>query len=326
MNRQTNRITPSLSQQEPLVARSHLMAVVRRVERGERLKGKLQKDSMFKGLQKSQRRNITSSLYSCQKPEGISQQYSIIRDNAERSNTEMNQLVHASHDACDKCTLKSSKARKEKEEVKCKCSGSTNDDVIESDGIKHDNDVTIRDTDVNKPIARKHYAQKHSFVAEKGFIKSSLRICSQTFTKIAFILAIVISILGGLRNIKLLERKSPIGTSPNLFPSEPRVVLCFRKASILSSLRESTATIISINEGLCSCINKRIFLNDNKHIVRCAKVLHNTIMCEERGYVCLGYATCELATFAKRTFLAGKRLVTYIFPFVDVWAFQVYYL
>ena len=39
-----------------------------------------------------------------------------------------------------------------------------------------------------------------------------------------------------------------------------------------------------------------------------------------------GYATCELATFAKRTFLAGKHLVTYIFPFVDFWAARVYYL
>ena len=46
-NRQTNRITPSLSQQAPLVSRSHLMAVVRKVERGERSKGKLLQDSLF---------------------------------------------------------------------------------------------------------------------------------------------------------------------------------------------------------------------------------------------------------------------------------------
>ena len=32
-----------------------------------------------------------------------------------------------------------------------------------------------------------------------------------------------------------------------------------------------------------------------------------------------------MQTFA-RTFLAGKRLVTYIFPFADFWAFRVYYL
>ena len=73
---------------------------------------KTRKDSMFKGLQKSQRKNITSSLYSRQKPEGISQQYSVIRDDAEHSNSEMNQLVHASQYANDKYTLKSSKARK----------------------------------------------------------------------------------------------------------------------------------------------------------------------------------------------------------------------
>ena len=55
------------------------------------------------------------------------------------------------------------------------------------------------------------------------------------------------------------------------------------------------------------------------------EVLHNTIIWEEGGYVYPGYATCELATFAKRTFLAGKRLVTYIFPLADFWASRVYY-
>ena len=170
---------------------------------------------MFKGLQKSQRKNITSSLYSRQKPEGINQQYSVIRDDAEHSNSEMNQLVHASQNANDKYTLKSSKARKGKEEVKFKHPGSTNDDDIECDVIKHDNDATIRDTDVNKLIARKRYApRKQSLVHSKGSLKSLLRVCRQTFTFIAFIYAIVISILGGLCNIKLPERKSPIGTSP----------------------------------------------------------------------------------------------------------------
>ena len=336
-NRQTNRVIPSLPSQAPPVSRAHLMSVVRKVERSERSKGKLQKGSVFKGLHENQGKNITSSLYSPQKPEGLSQQYSVIRDNVECSNSEMNQLDHASHYAYDKNTLKSSKARKEKEEVKFKNSGSTNDDDIECDVTEHDNDATIRDTDVNKPIARKRYTQKHSFVAIKGFVKSSLRICSQTFTKIAFILAIVISIFDGLRNIKLLERKSPIGTSPSLFSSEPRVALCFRDASILSSLRESTATIISISEGLCSCIHKGIFLDNNKQLIRCMRILQNAIIYEETfcslsgklklaaPYVYLGYATYELATFSKNV-SAGKRLVRYIFPFADFWAFRVDYL
>ena len=92
-NRQTNRVIPSLPSQAPLVSRAHLMSVVRKVQRSERSKGKLQKGSVFKGLHENHGKNITSSLYSRQKPEGISQQYSVIRDNVEHSNSEMNQLV-----------------------------------------------------------------------------------------------------------------------------------------------------------------------------------------------------------------------------------------
>ena len=118
---------------------------------------------------------MTSLLPSRQKSEGVSQQYSVIRDNAECSNSKMNHLVHASQYADDKYTLKPSKARKEKGEVKFKRPGSTNCDVIESDVIKVDSDVIIRDVEVNKPVARKRYAQKHSFVSKKGFLKSLLR-------------------------------------------------------------------------------------------------------------------------------------------------------
>ena len=39
-NKQTNRASPSLSQQAPLVAKAHLMTVVRKVELKERTKGK----------------------------------------------------------------------------------------------------------------------------------------------------------------------------------------------------------------------------------------------------------------------------------------------
>ena len=46
--------------------------------------------------------------------------------------------------------LKSSKARKGKEEVKFKHPGSTKDDDIECHLIEHNNDATIRDTDVNR--------------------------------------------------------------------------------------------------------------------------------------------------------------------------------
>ena len=54
-------------------------------------------------------------------------------------------------------------------------------------------------------------------------------------------------------------------------------------------------------------------MNNNEQLIRRMEVFNNTIIREERGYVYPGYATCELATFAKRTFLAGKRLVIYIY-------------
>ena len=335
-NRQTNRTTHSLSQQKPLVARSHLMAVVRRVERGERLKGKLQKESMFKGLHKSQGKHITSLLSSRQKPEGISQQYSVIRDDAEHSNSEMDQIVHASKYANDRYTLKSSKNRKGKEEVKFKPPGSTNDDDIECDVIEYDNDAIIRDTDVNKLIARKRYVpKKHSFVHIKEFLKSTLSMCSRTFTFIALILAIVISVVGGLFNIRLPERKSTIGTS-----SEP--LIRFRASSVLSILRESAAAIIHISEGLCSCMYKRTSLHNNKQLIRHMKILQNTIICEETFCTqnlvrsselakplittrSLGYSILSYVTLTQNV-LAGKRFDTYIFPPADFCAFRVYYL
>ena len=229
-------------------------------------------------------------------------------------------------------TLKPLKTRKEKEELKFKSQGATNcrnhSDVMVSGVIvaSPNSDVILQNVEVNIPIARKRYApRKQSLVHLKGSLKSLLRVCSQTFTFIALILAIVISVLGGLCNIRLPERKSTIGTSSSLSTFEPLVAISFRDSLFLSILREFSATIIGINEGLCSCINKGTFLNNNKQLIRRMEVLHNTIMCEEGGYVYPGYATCELATFAKRTFLAGKHLVTYIFPLVDFWASRVYY-
>ena len=123
----------------------------------------------------------------------------------------MNQLVHVSQYTNNIHTLKPLKTRKEEGEVKFKRPGSMNcqhhSDVIVSD-------IIVSDVIVNKPVARKHHAQKkHSFVHTKGFLKSTLSVCSQTFTKFALMLAAVISILGGVLNVKLPGRISTIGTS-----------------------------------------------------------------------------------------------------------------
>ena len=219
---------------------------------------------------------MTSLLPSRQKSEGESQQCSIIHDNTERSDSEMNQLVHVSQYTNNIYTLKPSITRKEEGEVKFKRPGSArcqhSSDVIVSD-------VIIRGVDVNKPVARKRYApKKHSLVHTKEFLKSTLSMCSQTFTKVALMLAVVISILGGGLNIKLPRRICTSGLAS---------VVCQECESgsnsnsahplSLAILRESAAAIIDISKGLCSRISKVMFLNDSKQLTGSMKILQNTI-------------------------------------------------
>ena len=150
-------------------------------------------------------------------------------------------------------------------------------------------------------------------------------------------LAEVISILGGLFNIKLPERKNTIGTSSSLSPSEPRVVLRFHGYSALSILRESAPAIIGISEGLCSCIHKVMFSNNSKQLTRCMKVLQNTIICGVTNctnrspssmlklFAPYCYATRAPTTFGKNV-LVEKHFDTYIFPSADFCASRVDYL
>ena len=266
--------------------------------------------------------------YVSRQPEHSSMLWGPVDDEGMYSNSEISLFDHVYQHTNDKYTLKRSKARKEEREAEFKHPGSTNYDDIVSDVIvtESNGDVTMRD--VNKPIARKRYAQKHSLVSKKGFIKSLLRVCSRTFTKVALMLAIVISILGSLFNIKLPEQKSTTGTSPSLSPSEPRVVLRFHGYSALSILRESAAAIIGISERLCSCIHKVMFSNNSKQLTRCMKVLQNTIICGVT--ICTNdspssmlklfapycYATRAPTMFGKNV-LGGKHFNTYILPSVD---------
>ena len=136
-------------------------------------------------------------------------------------------------------TLKPLKSKKEERKLKFKHPGSTNCDVIVSDVIvtEPNSDAIMRD--VNKPIVRKRYAQKHSLVSKKGFLKSSLIMYSQTFTKVALVLAVVIRILGGVLTVKLPERISTIGTSSSLSSSsvlaKPRSTTLYHSYSALGA-------------------------------------------------------------------------------------------
>ena len=244
-------------------------------------------------------------------------------------------------------TLKPFKSRMEKKEFKFKSQGTTNcrnhSDVIVSSVIATSSigDVTIRDiVDVNRPVARKRYAaRKQLLVHSKEILKSSLSACNRTFTQMALLLVMIICILGGWFNIKLPERKSSIGTSSSLPLFEPLATIRFLDYWALSSLREYTDANIDINEGLWSRIPKVISLNNNEQLIRCMKILQNTIIydetiCTNRSlssrtklaapYVYHDYATYEMATFT-RNVSAGNHFYPYIFPSTDLCASHIDY-
>ena len=174
--------------------------------------------------------------------------------------------------------LEPSEVRKEEEELKPRHIESTNYDVIVSGVIitSPDSDVTIREREINRPVARKRFAQKRSFRSKLGCSKSLLRVYSQTATLIALILSIILSIVGGLFNVNLPERKSTVGNS-----FEPRIGRGFRASSVLYSLRGFLATITSINGELCFCINKGMILDNDKQLIGYEKILRPTKRDEE---------------------------------------------
>ena len=210
-NIQSNRVSSVLSQQAPLVTKVHLLDVVRKVGKSERSKGKHLENFVYKAPSPNHERNMTSLLSSRSKSEGGSQQFSVM---IEYSYSGIKPVDHISRKTNDIYTLNLSKDRKYKKEIKFKYPGSMNCDVMMSDVIVTgtNGDVTIRN--VNKPIARKSYApMKHSLAHLKRFHKSLLSMHSQTFTKMALIVAITITILGGMLNVTWPERKSVLGTS-----------------------------------------------------------------------------------------------------------------
>ena len=231
-------------------------------------------------------------------------------------------------------TIKPSEVRKEEEELKPRHIESTNYDDIKCDVIVAVNgDVTIRDI-VERAIARKRFVpRKQSFMPSGESFKSSLRVCSRTFTFIALLLAIIISVSGGLCNIRLPERKNTVGTSANL-PLCKFFVNISCRDSLFRSLQEFSTNILGFNKGLCLCIRTETNGDNNKRLIRRREVLHNTRIRNEGGYGhpgylhsypgCHGYTMPIMQSFT-RAFLAGKQLVTYIFLFADLWASYGFY-
>ena len=179
-NKRTNRVSPFLFQQAPLVSRVHLLKVVEKIGKRERSKGKHLTDCMFKKPHLSSGKDMTSLLLPGEKAEGRNTQYSVMCKG--NNSSEISLCDHKYQHINDKCTLKGSKANKKGQEVEFKPPGSTNYDIINDAALN--SDVTRQD--VNKPSARTRYVQKHSFVSEIGYIKSLLRVCSRPLPKLRY--------------------------------------------------------------------------------------------------------------------------------------------
>ena len=77
-NKRTNRVTPFLSQQAPLVSRVHLLKVIKKIGKHERSKDKHLTDFRFKSPHLKRGKDMTSLLLPGQKSERGSLQYSVM--------------------------------------------------------------------------------------------------------------------------------------------------------------------------------------------------------------------------------------------------------
>ena len=149
------------TQQAPLVSQEHLQAVVRKVEKGERFKGKKQTEFVIKNLSPSNRQKLMTSLpLSRQKAEGENQQVSVY---ANRRKLGTDQIIPIYQCKTSMYSLKPSERRKEQKESQFKLPGASHQhqtrDVMD-DGT---NRGRRREAVVNRLVARQRYAaSEHS--------------------------------------------------------------------------------------------------------------------------------------------------------------------
>ena len=195
----TNHASLLLPQQAPLVSQAHLLSVVRKVGKSERVKGKLQQEFVVKSPSPNRGKTMTSLYFSRRKSEGKEQQCSI---NTDRSKSKTNQFIPIYQYKTSIHTLKPSESGKEQRGIKFKRPGSTNcqnSDDVTSDSINQGGDV-------NRLIARKRYTTtKLSFSHTKEFLKATLNIYKQSFIQLAIISAVTISLIGNGLSMNLLK-------------------------------------------------------------------------------------------------------------------------
>ena len=175
-------------------------------------------------------------------------------------------------------TRKGLKSNKKDQEVEPRQIGETNYDVIDDAIISTpDDDITHRELEVNRLIARKHQKPgEKSLMYSVGGFGRSLMACNRTITSVALLLAIIINVTKGLVNIRPFEGKSIVGNSLSLPLSGRIYFLVFPYFLFLYILRDLAAFIMCINEGICYFMTIKALENNNKRLKRCNEILYIT--------------------------------------------------
>ena len=236
------------------------------------------------------------------------------------------------------CTPKNVAVKRE-EKLKFKSQAEANcrigSDVINSRVIitSPSSDVTTRESDINKPIAKKRHAKRRSLMLSEGSIKSSLRLFSQIFVLFAWLLSLTTGIGRSLAIVKFPGSKGFVGNS--LEPCK------FRTASVRYNLREFLVTVPTINEGLCFCITTGGILVNNKELIGYEGILRPRKRDEEvflSQYLerarklarfnsttrSPDFSTCYSKTLTQNI-LAGKCFYAYTCPSTGFDGFKAYY-
>ena len=198
------------TQQAPLVSQEHLQAVVRKVEKGKRFKGKKQTEFVVKNLSPSNRQKLMMSLpLSRQKAEGENQQVSVY---ANRRKLGTDQIIPIYQCKTSRYSLKPSESRKEQKESQFKLPGVSHlhqtHDVMD-DGINRER---RREAVVSRLVARQSYAaSEHSSSHLKEDLNSSLTISKQFLVQLAIIFIMVINIIRSGLNMNLLKLVRVVG-------------------------------------------------------------------------------------------------------------------
>ena len=186
-------------QQAPLVSQEHLQAVVRKVARGNRFKGKKQQNFVVKEQQTNEHKVMTSLAHSRQKAEGGNQRdfyYKYHKESGTDGFASIYQYKTSMH------LVKPSGNQKEHE---VKQSHFHQSDVMD-DAIK------VERGEQNKHIARKdHTAPKHSCSYVKEDDYSSVNISKQFFVQLACMLMMIGNVIKSVTSLNSLNLKRVIG-------------------------------------------------------------------------------------------------------------------